>query len=89
MSSTVAEPVTQRVKPALSPREIEVLRTWLVADTKEEAARTLYLAPATVTTHITRVRSKYLGVGRIARSKSRLLALALQDGFVRLEDFAD
>ncbi|HHX85903.1 MAG TPA: LuxR family transcriptional regulator [Actinomycetales bacterium] len=77
-----------RQRPALSPREVEVLRTWLLADTKEEAARSLYLAPTTVTTYITRVRSKYLAAGRPARSKSRLLAHALRDGWIRLEDFA-
>lgn len=78
---------TSRPRPTLSPRELEVLQTWLLADTKEEAARTLYLAPATVTTYITRIRSKYLAAGRPARCKSRLLALALQDGLIKLEDF--
>ena len=50
--------------------------------------RARILAPTTVTTYITRVRSKYLAAGRPARSKSRLLAHALRDGWIRLEDFA-
>jgi DNA-binding CsgD family transcriptional regulator len=92
MSSAVADQLTAptgpvRSRPALSSREVEVLRTWLLADTKEEAARALYLSPATVTTYITRLRAKYLAVGRPARCKSRLLAYALQDELIRLEDF--
>ena len=89
VSSATALSTREVAPPALSPREIEVLRAWLLADTQDEAARTLYLAPTTVTTHLSRIRAKYGAVGRHARSKSRILAFALQDGFIRLEDFTD
>jgi hypothetical protein len=37
-------------------------------------------------THIARIRSKYADVGRPARTKAQLLARALQDGLVQLDD---
>jgi DNA-binding CsgD family transcriptional regulator len=73
-------------RPSLSVREIEVLRTWLVCDTKEAAARTLFITSATVNTHITRIRDKYEAVGRPAATKATLLARALQDGLMAVEE---
>jgi DNA-binding CsgD family transcriptional regulator len=78
----VAEPEI----PPLSDREIEVLRTWFVCDSKEAAARILFITAATVNTHITRIRDKYDAVGRSATSKTSLLARALQDGFITVEE---
>jgi DNA-binding CsgD family transcriptional regulator len=73
--------------PVLSPREVEVLLAWFAFDSKGEAAATLYISQATVNTHITRIRSKYSLVGRPARTKSQLLARAIQDGFTSLDDW--
>ncbi len=70
--------------PALSPREIEVLTTWLRLDSKEEVGRQLYVAMGTINTHLLRIRAKYEMVGRPAPTKSALLARALQDGFLDL-----
>lgn len=70
----------------LSAREVEVLRTWLVSDTKETAARALYVSHSTVNTHITRIRSKYQDAGRPATTKTALLARALQDGLITVEE---
>lgn len=79
-----AEPVR---RPVLSPREIEVLLTWMAADSKDEAAETLFIAASTVSTHLARIRAKYAAVGRHAPTKTHLLARALQDGITRLEDW--
>ncbi|PXW31317.1 UNVERIFIED_CONTAM: DNA-binding CsgD family transcriptional regulator [Williamsia faeni] len=78
-----ATPVT---RPSLSDREIEVLRTWLISDTKDAAARTLFITEATVNTHITRIRGKYDQVGRPAVTKSLLLARAIQDGHITIDE---
>ncbi|PYE19499.1 DNA-binding CsgD family transcriptional regulator [Williamsia limnetica] len=72
--------------PTLSAREIEVLRTWFTCDSKSEAARKLFITPATVNTHITRIRDKYDAVGRSGATKSALLARALQDGLISVDE---
>lgn len=51
------------------------------------SSRSLHLAPATVVTHITRIRAKYATVGRSTGCKARLLAAALRDGYIDLDDF--
>lgn len=73
-------------RPVLSPREAEVLRLWIQSESKDEVGSALTIAPATVMTHIARIRNKYADVGRPARTKAQLLARALQDGLVELED---
>jgi DNA-binding CsgD family transcriptional regulator len=78
--------VVAPVVPTLSDREIEVLRTWFICDSKEAAARILFITAATVNTHITRIRDKYDSVGRSATSKTSLLARALQDGLITVEE---
>jgi DNA-binding CsgD family transcriptional regulator len=72
--------------PTLSAREVEVLRTWFVCDSKEAAAKILFITAATVNTHVTRIREKYDAVGRSAASKTALLARALQDGIISIEE---
>ncbi|MFI8568118.1 LuxR C-terminal-related transcriptional regulator [Rhodococcus sp. NPDC078407] len=72
--------------PKLSAREIEVLTAWLVSDSKSQASRSLYLSIGTVNTHLTRIRAKYSAVGRSAPTKASLLARALQDGFIDIDD---
>lgn len=73
-------------KPSLSAREIEILREWLLCDSKHDAAQRLHVTVATVSTHIVRIRHKYARVGRAATSKTSLLARALQDGVVTLDE---
>ena len=79
----VAVPLT---RPSLSAREIEVLRTWLVCNTKDAAARSLFITGSTVNTHITRIRDKYDAAGRPAVTKAILLARALQDGHITVDE---
>lgn len=73
-------------RPDLSEREIEVLLTWLLADTKREVTERLFIADSTVNTYIQRVRGKYEAVGRPARTKVRLLIRALEDGLLGVDD---
>ena len=70
----------------LSDREKQVLMAWLRTDSKEDVARSLHIAPATVRTHVQRVRIKYANAGRPAPNKSALLARAIEDGIVGLGD---
>ncbi|MGW5924184.1 helix-turn-helix transcriptional regulator [Nocardia fluminea] len=71
--------------PGLSPRELEVMLAWILSDSKSEVCQSLYLAPGTVNTHLTRIREKYGKVGRPAPTKAALLARALQDGHLQLD----
>ena len=72
--------------PALTAREQDVLLCWLTSDSKTAASTALGLSSATVKTHLQRIRAKYEAAGRNAPTKSALLARALQDGLIRLED---
>lgn len=73
-------------RPHLSTREVQVLLTWFGCDSKEATAQRLYLSPCTVGTYLGRVRTKYAEVGRPATTKAALVARALQDGLVAIED---
>ena len=73
-------------RPQLTPREIEVLRTWLMVDTKPATAAALFISLGTVNTHLTRIRAKYAEIGRPAPTKAGLVARAVQDGIVELDE---
>lgn len=73
-------------RPTLGPREKEVLMAWLRAETKDEVAGALSISPATVRTHLARIRAKYAAVGRPAHSKAALVARAIQDGILLLDE---
>lgn len=80
-------PAETRYTPVpLTVREIEVLRTWLLVDSKSEAAAKLQISVGTVNTHLARIRVKYAEAGRTARTKASLVARAIQDGLVVLDD---
>ena len=70
----------------LSEREREVLMAWLRTESKDEVGRILHIAPATVRTHLQRIRVKYAQTGRPASTKSALFALAVEDGLIGLSD---
>lgn len=76
----------QFVRPALSAREREVLLAWLRSDSKSRVAQELVLSLGTVNTHLTRIRAKYAEVNRPASSKAALVARALQDGLVTVDE---
>ena len=73
-------------RPVLSPREIEVLLAWLRCDSKNAVAAELYLSMGTINTHLARVRSKYAAVDRPAPTKASLVARAIQDGLISLDE---
>lgn len=70
----------------LSDREKEVLIAWFQTESKELVGKRLYIAPTTVRTHLQRARAKYASVGRPAPTKSALLARAIEDGILSLND---
>ena len=70
----------------LTTREIEVLRTWLLTDSKSVAASRLMISVGTVNTHLARIRTKYADAGRPARTKASLVARAIQDGLISLDE---
>jgi DNA-binding NarL/FixJ family response regulator len=73
-------------RPRLSQREREVLVAWCQTESKEEVAKRLFVQPSTVSTHLQRARAKYAAVGRPASTKAALIARAIQDGFLGLDD---
>ncbi|MBY4572340.1 helix-turn-helix transcriptional regulator [Gordonia paraffinivorans] len=75
-----------RAKPNLTAREIEVLRTWMLVDSKPAVAKELYISLGTVNTHLTRIRAKYAEIGRPAPTKASLVARAIQDGIMSLDE---
>ncbi len=85
-TSTAASDDPKWQRPALSKREIDVLLAWFDSDSKVEVGRRLYISLGTVNTHLARIRQKYVGVGRAAPTKAALIARALQDGIVSVDD---
>lgn len=79
-------PVPVYTSPGLTEREVAVLKVWLDCDSKVEVGARLHIALGTVNTHLTRIRDKYSRVGRAAPTKAALVARALQDGIVKLDD---
>lgn len=74
------------VRPLLSQRELEVLRCWLLSDSKSEVSAKLHVAPGTIKSHLHRIRGKYEAVGRNAGTKASLVARALQDGILKIDE---
>ncbi len=70
----------------LSLPERQVLRAWLLSPTEREAARRLGIGPRTLGRYLVRVRAKYALAGRPAPTAAALLARALQDGVVVLDE---
>lgn len=75
-----------RPRPVLAPREKEVLLTWILNDNKNDVARQLQISATTVRTHLQRIRDKYAAAGRPANTKASLLARAIQDGLIDVND---
>lgn len=62
----------RRERPALSPRELEVLSLYASGLTLDAVARRVGIAPGTARTHLARVKQKYIDVGRPAYTKLEL-----------------
>lgn len=77
---------TRHDRPRLTPRETDVLVSWFASESKEMVARKLGLSVSSVSTYIDRVRVKYANAGREAPTKAALVARAIQDGLVSLDE---
>ncbi len=73
-------------RPQLAPREIDVLTEWFRSESKDLVALKLHLSPRTVSTYLDRVRVKYAAIGRAAPTKAALVARAIQDGLISLDE---
>jgi len=73
-------------RPRLTDREREVLLAWFQCESKQLVAARCGLSPRTVEGYIDRVRVRYARAGRPAPTKAALVARALQDGLIRLDD---
>ncbi|MEN3609142.1 response regulator transcription factor [Plantactinospora sp. ZYX-F-223] len=77
---------TRPDRPRLTSRELDVLANWFACESKEMVARKLGLSVRTVNSYIDRVRIRYAEAGRPASTKAALVARAIQDGLVRLDE---
>ncbi|MEU2134638.1 response regulator transcription factor [Streptomyces sp. NPDC018352] len=73
-------------RPALSARETEVLVEWFQSESKDFVGQRLGISTRTVNTHLEHIRIKYAMIGREAPTKAALLARAIQDGLVQVDD---
>ncbi|HEY1177681.1 MAG TPA: response regulator transcription factor [Phytomonospora sp.] len=73
-------------RPALTAREVEVLVEWFQSESKQLVAERLGISQSTVNSHLEHIRVKYAMRGRDAPTKAMLVARAIQDGLVRLDD---
>ncbi|MQY10987.1 DNA-binding transcriptional activator EvgA [Streptomyces sp. RB5] len=72
--------------PRLSAQEENVLIEWFQSESKELVAQRLGISVRTVNSYLDRVRIKYANVGRPARTKASLVARAVQDGLIDVDD---
>lgn len=77
---------TRSSRPQLSTREYEVLVEWFQSESKTLVATKLGLSTRTVNTYLDRVRVKYANVGRGAGTKVALVARAIQDGLIDVDE---
>jgi two-component system, NarL family, nitrate/nitrite response regulator NarL len=73
-------------RPRLTSREQEVLLAWFQCESKQLVAARCNISPRTVEGYIDRVRVRYARAGRPAPTKAALVARALQDGLIELDD---
>lgn len=77
---------TNTDRPQLTPRESDALLSWFHCESKEMVAGKLSVSVSTISTYLDRVRIKYANAGRDAPTKAALLARAIQDGLIGLDD---
>ncbi|MCF8588041.1 helix-turn-helix transcriptional regulator [Gordonia liuliyuniae] len=86
-AAAVVEPTAPDLpRPTLTDREVEVLRTWLMVDSKPACGEELHISLGTVNTHLTRIRAKYAEIGRPASTKAALVARAIQDDIIDIDE---
>lgn len=68
--------------PELSPRELDALRLYAAGLKLAAVAHRMGISPHTVKEYLDRVRAKYAGVGRQARTRTELYVEAQRDGLL-------
>lgn len=68
--------------PDLSPRESDALRLYASGLSMAAVARKMGISPHTAKEYLDRVRAKYSAVGRTARTRTELYAVARTDGIL-------
>ena len=77
---------TSANRPSLTQRQVDVLLEWFHCESKEMVAQKLNLTVSTVNGYLDRVRVKYANVGREAPTKAALVARAIQDGIISVDE---
>ncbi|MEV4312652.1 response regulator transcription factor [Actinocrispum sp. NPDC049592] len=77
---------TRANRPNLTQRQVDVLLEWFHCESKEMVAQKLNLTVSTVNGYLDRVRVKYANVGREAPTKAALVARAIQDGIISVDE---
>ncbi len=75
-------------RPHLPPQEVAALRAWFASASKKLAAQMLNISVKTLDTYISRARIRYANAGRNAPTKSDLVARALEDGLITLDELS-
>lgn len=68
--------------PDLSPRELDALRLYASGLSVNAVGHKMGISPHTAKEYLDRVRTKYAGVGRTARTRTELYAAARTDGLL-------
>lgn len=63
-----------------------MLVEWFQSESKEFVAHRLGISATTVNSHLERIRVKYARMGREAPTKAALVARAIQDGLIGVDD---
>ncbi|MDF5756414.1 sigma factor-like helix-turn-helix DNA-binding protein [Spongiactinospora sp. TRM90649] len=85
----MVEAMNRDTSPRLSQQERTALLLWFQSMSKQSVARRMGISEATVRDYIHRARMKYASVGRPAPTKTDLLARAIQDGVVRIDEIEE
>lgn len=83
IAQVLDEPTATRIP--MSPREQEVLATYVLGETVKETAAVHFIAECTVRTHYRRVTRRYEDAGRPVGNKAQLLLAMVSDGWLRLD----
>jgi DNA-binding NarL/FixJ family response regulator len=77
---------TRSRRPVLSDQERTALRLWFQGMSKEAVARRMAIKESTVKQYINRARIKYARADRPASTAAAMLARAVEDGIIRLDE---
>lgn len=76
-------------RPTLTAAEVDALRAWFITGSKDLAAKRLGKTTRAIDRLIEKVRLRYALIGRPAPTQAMLLARALQDGLISIEEMGE